>query len=1147
MSDNILKLLKQELEKFLQPVLDVSGSPQSLRRLFATFGWDIDALTAGNIDQISKAVDSLGETINNVYSLLENPPDDLMKWVETLDKLEDLFQALTQIQRTFNVSSPPADFDQIGLDLLNALLLSYLEWNYPAIFRAAILLTLIDAEDEMQLAQPSDQRVRPPYYQREIHFDRIPRLFSDLPQLLSETYTGNRIDIAEKLFPRLALFLATLRIRSIYGLGVLSADDIGGEAAQILKTMLTMELPLDWTEETDASIGVTIAVAPLDQPDIIITLIPFGKAQVTQTFGTWTLNLLISAENGGVAIGPKTVVLDAATGAKFDGEISLTKVGEEGQPGLLIGGQTSTRLEIGQIGLQIEFSFAENASEYGALLTIDASKIVITAGDGDGFLDKVLPSSPFTIPFELGIGWSNKKGVYFTGGAGLEINIPVNKTLFDVVEIEAVYLALYAKSAEGTSPPRIDFVIAVSANVKLGPFSASVQRLGLKSKIAFPPEAKGNLGVADLALGFKPPNGAGLSLDTSIISGGGFLYIDEEKGQYAGGLQLDIKKKIAITAIGLINTKLPDGRKTFSLLVIISAEFPGIQLGYGFSLNGVGGLLGVNRTMMVDVLRAGIKTKVLDSIMFPKNIAQNANKIISDLSTVFPPAEGRFTFGLMVRICWGNSLITGDLGVILELPSPVRLAILGRLQLVLPTEEKAILSLRLDSIGILDFDRSEASIDASLYDSRVAKFDLAGDMALRIGWGDQPHFALSVGGFHPKFAPPPGFPNLARMSISLSSGDDFGIRLESYFALTANSLQFGARLDGYFRKNTDFGTFSAEVYLSLDALIKWPPFWFEVAISGGVSVKRNNKPLVTAELYVALSGPGPWLAVGHITVEFLGSHHCEFTWQSDDVENRELPPPPDLFSELQIALQEPSSWSAQLAGGNPGVTFRQIEASGVVFVHPFGTLTLRQRVAPLGVQLSRAGSVPLPQPLSYTVKSIRVGNWENTSAQEVRDAFAVGQFFELSDDEKLKHPAFDSLPSGYTDLSGGQAPAYDLSGWGIKWDYEVIVIDQQETVKRTKNNETGQALPAGFIDRATSRGAAGQAEWRRAGADRYANPNSNVKVSVNQPTYHVTGFDSLKAPNDAEPIKSYTEAEALRKQADKAGMLQIVGSHEVKK
>ena len=46
---------------------------------------------------------------------------------------------------------------------------------------------------------------------------------------------------------------------------------------------------------------------------------------------------------------------------------------------------------------------------------------------------------------------------------------------------------------------------------------------------------------------------------------------------------------------------------------------------------------------------------------------------------------------------------------------------------------------------------------------------LYGDMALRLSWGDNPSFALSVGGLNPHFQPPPGFPTLKRLTNLLSS------------------------------------------------------------------------------------------------------------------------------------------------------------------------------------------------------------------------------------------------------------------------------------------------------------------------------------------------------------------------------------------
>src|SRR5205814_1647943 len=119
--------------------------------------------------------------------------------------------------------------------------------------------------------------------------------------------------------------------------------------------------------------------------------------------------------------------------------------------------------------------------------------------------------------------------------------------------------------------------------------------------------------------------------------------------------------------------------------------------------------------------------------------------------------QGQYVFGPMAMLGWGTpTLITIELALILELPSPVRLIILARLHAALPNADFAIVSINLDAVGVVDFDRSELSVDATLYDSRVGPFAITGDMAARLNWGDQPDFAMSLGGFHPSFTPPPG-------------------------------------------------------------------------------------------------------------------------------------------------------------------------------------------------------------------------------------------------------------------------------------------------------------------------------------------------------------------------------------------------------
>jgi uncharacterized protein DUF6603 len=168
-------------------------------------------------------------------------------------------------------------------------------------------------------------------------------------------------------------------------------------------------------------------------------------------------------------------------------------------------------------------------------------------------------------------------------------------------------------------------------------------------------------------------------------------------------------------------------------------------------------------------------------------------------------AAGRFVFGPMVQIGWGapKTVLTIDLAVVLELPAPVRLFILGRLRLLLPEERTAVVRLQLDALGVVDFESGDVALDAVLYESTITQFAVTGAMALRANFGGRPNFALAVGGFHPRFQAPDGFPALDRVAINLAAGGNPRLRLEAYLALTSNTVQFGANVDVYAPRRWD--------------------------------------------------------------------------------------------------------------------------------------------------------------------------------------------------------------------------------------------------------------------------------------------------------------------------------------------------------
>ena len=190
--------------------------------------------------------------------------------------------------------------------------------------------------------------------------------------------------------------------------------------------------------------------------------------------------------------------------------------------------------------------------------------IVISAGDGDGFLSSVLPKDGLQTKFDLGVAWSNDGGLTFKGAAGLDATLPVGISIGGVITIPTVHLALQASDGAVVAE------VSISVGLSIGPVQAVVDRVGIVSDITFPQDG-GNLGVADLVFAFKPPSGVGLGIDAAGVSGGGFLGHDEAKHEYSGMLQLQFTD-LALQAFGLITTQVAGG-DGYSLLAMIDADF----------------------------------------------------------------------------------------------------------------------------------------------------------------------------------------------------------------------------------------------------------------------------------------------------------------------------------------------------------------------------------------------------------------------------------------------------------------------------------------------------------------------------------------------------------------------------------------------
>ena len=99
--------------------------------------------------------------------------------------------------------------------------------------------------------------------------------------------------------------------------------------------------------------------------------------------------------------------------------------------------------------------------------------------------------------------------------------------------------------------------------------------------------------------------------------------------------------------------------------------------------------------------------------------------------------------------------------MILEVPDPVRIALLGSLHMALPDADAPLILIHIDVAGTLDFGTDQLAIDGTMYDSYIAAFQLSGDMALRLNWGANPDFRRLDGRLLPRLHAPGRLPGPA--------------------------------------------------------------------------------------------------------------------------------------------------------------------------------------------------------------------------------------------------------------------------------------------------------------------------------------------------------------------------------------------------
>jgi hypothetical protein len=1144
MSTSLIDSALQELEKAFSPLFSTLYSEQSQRYLLDQLGFPSDSMAAASLET---AATSIVDTFGTVRAAVQQPATSLEELMAQAGHFVQLIDSLDSLATMFVQLGGSGGVADLTKELVGYLFGTYLSYHHAKLYRLLVLLEIVEDSSNttpIDAVVSNGVLVRYRHSVYQVHFDRISALLTDPRAYFKAAYypqglpnRGEAHQVADKLFPRLGDFLSTLGFDTDYGFRDYGYLDYGTVSNELMKHTLTVQL--NSPKRSGAYFGFTLALSSAEDGNLGLVVAPYGAVDYKGDFGRWVVEVLLTATLDGLSIGSQGVLLSDPQ-ANFSAAAHVERTADEAGNAFFFGALEGTYLAIGQVSFQAGVQTSDGQADYSLLAKATQAKFVLRPEEGDGFLSSIIPTTGVSGAFDLGLGWSKTKGFYLLGGATLKAHYTITNTVADkLLVIRGVDVGLMA------SADKLSLSTTASGRVKLGPVAAELTDIGAQVVITFP-NSGGNLGVVNADIQFKYPTGVAIEVASDLVTGGGYLFLDPVNHRYAGAANLTLKtyaRDISLNALGLLQTQLPGKPDEYSLLLLITAQFSPIELGLGFTLNGVGGLVGVNRAADTDYLRGMVRRGEIKRLLFPANVLDDPAGALSLINAAFPATEGRYIIGLLGELGWGTpNLITLDVALLLEFPAPLKVLLLGVLQVMLPDERANTLKLRADFLGFVDFGAKKASFDAALSDSHILSFTLTGDMAFRLYQGTNPLFVITAGGFHPAFQPPVGaaLTGLRRLTLTLSNSDNLQLTLASYFAVTSNTVQFGSHLDLYLRISHGL---RVEGHFGFDVLFQFQPFRVLAHVEAGVAIKSGSHELLSLHLSLDVTGPGPWHVWGEASFRIL---FIKISFDVNATIGRSaaapaLLPAPNVHEQLAAALKDPTNWAVEApkTTARPGgVTLRPANATGgELFIDPRGALVVRQRVVPLGVKLEKYGSnnVAPTGGQRFDLLGIILGDNDVHDGSEVettKDFFAPDQYRVLTDGQKLSLPSFQNLANGLriNRLTGLKAAA---KATRRIVEYEQKTLTGTSPTKVKPDTITFQKLAQG-----STLGRAVRAEQPSARASK--------PVGWTEDTYEVVNAADLSYYDIAhQHFGSQVEAEQYRLALADAAELMVVPSYQL--
>ena len=340
--------------------------------------------------------------------------------------------------------------------MLSYALISYLRRVQP---NALGIGNLLGITDYIPVDGVPGDPTHPPFTKRQLNLSRLGQLFKSPTGLFKDLYQwGDPAFDGTKLLPALSTSLGLL------GLPVISLGSTS-------------------TPEIDIALLNLVANPATNPPGLLATFtypIPTGLDLTILLSSTlsWRVQAQGEFDPGLTAtITPSANVIfhpAAALNGLLQFDI-VAKSADANQPIIIIGQTGGSRLQTDSFtfGMGLTVNWDSGAGQAIAeplvQVAVTGGKVVIDMSKADGFLATVLSGVHVEAGFDLKATWTPDTGVHITGGAQLEIDLPLHLSLGPIT-LPTLYLVA------GASDAGIPIEISAALGLTLGPIQAAVDR-----------------------------------------------------------------------------------------------------------------------------------------------------------------------------------------------------------------------------------------------------------------------------------------------------------------------------------------------------------------------------------------------------------------------------------------------------------------------------------------------------------------------------------------------------------------------------------------------------------------------------------------------------------------------------------------------